>query len=286
MTVNRPCCIDIDHDNNISDNPTPLAGLDQVKKTGVFALIHKATEGTSFRDQHYDTRCTKWMSGSPISTSDIDGTLLTLSPLWGAYHFFHGSDPKGESSNFLMTSRLNLGDLPFLDWEAVGASGFQPSIEAADAFCQAVEASLGRVCGVYGGNVPRERFGAEKASSEVLERFSKRPLWFCAYGPVKDLTLLPEPWKETGAFLWQDDGDQYGPGPHVMPGISGYCDNSTVPAPTTFSSFHDQWLMLAGIKPAEPLTPKPADPNIESFIKSEVEAFETKLEQELKEKFS
>lgn len=301
--VNKPCCIDIYHGNEVSDSPTPLAGLDRVKAIGVFILIHKATEGTAERDQRYDARRTKWMAGSSIPVQDVDGQLKLFPPKFGAYHFFHGNDPKGEAKNFLMTARLNTGDMPWLDWEAVGASGFQPSIEVADEFCDAVEQSLGRVCGVYGGNVPRERFAAEKASSTVVERFSKRPLWFCAYGGVKDLTELPEPWKEVGAFFWQDDGDHYGPGPHTIPGISGYTDNSTVVAPMTFEKLNDLWLEYAGAgNPAAPVAAKPdpqpvpvakpADPapvekqsefqKLESELKEGLEAIEHKIEDDLK----
>jgi GH25 family lysozyme M1 (1,4-beta-N-acetylmuramidase) len=266
--VNKPCCIDIYQGDDVNDHPTPLAGLDQVRATGVFGCIHKATEGPSYRDSRYDARRTKWMSGQPISVTDVDGAKLSLAPVWGAYHFFHGIDPAGEARNFLMTSRLNSTDMAFLDWEAVGASGFQPSLEAADAFCQAVEAALGRPCGVYGGNVPRERFDAERASEAVLERFAARPFWFCAYGGYSEEkldALIPTPWKKAKSiWLWQDDGDQYGPGPHSMPGIARYCDNSTVVGDMTFARLHAEWLGKPLAKPApEPVVvvdkPKPVE---------------------------
>jgi hypothetical protein len=286
--VNKPCCIDLYHGNEVSDSPTPLAGLDRAKASGVFILIHKATEGTVDRDQRYDARRTKWMAGASVPIQDVDGQLRVFPPKWGGYHFFHGNDPAGEAKNFLMTARLSTGDMPWLDWEAVGASGFQPSIEAADAFCEAVEQALGRVCGIYGGNVPRERFAAEKVSSAVLERFSKRPLWFCAYGPEKELTLLPEPWKETGCLLWQDDGDRYGPGPHSIPGITGYTDNSTVVAPMTFIGLNDKWLELSGAgTPPAPVAAAPThEPSnlekIEAELQKDLEIVEDKIEEELK----
>ena len=253
---NKPCCIDIYHGNEVSDSPTPLAGLDQAKASGIFQLIHKVSEGTASRDSRYDVRRAKWMTGGAITVTDIDGTVLKLTPQFGGYHYFHGVDPKTEAANFIMTARFEKTDFPFIDWEAVGASGFQPSIEAADAFCSDVEAALGKPCGIYGGNVPRERFAAEKASSAILERFSKRPLWFCAYGAYSAKTfesLIPEPWKDAGVLLWQDDGDQSGPGPHFIPGIKGYCDNSTVVGATTFAQLHARWL---GAPPAP--SPAPA----------------------------
>lgn len=256
--ANKPCCIDLYHGDNVSDNPTSLAGLDQIKRTGVFACIHKSSEGTALTDSRYDARRAKWMSGNPVAVVDIDGSKLSLAPVWGAYHFFYGANPATEARFFLQTARLKPTDMPFIDWEAVGASGHQPSLEAADTFCSAVEAALGRPCGVYGGNVPRERFQAEKASSAVLERFAIRPLWFCGYGAYsaeKLKELIPEPWQNTGIWLWQDDGDKSGPGPHVMPGISGYCDNSTVVAPMTFARLHSQWISVAAPQPSPVVAP-------------------------------
>lgn len=275
--VNKPCCIDLYQGDDVSDNPTSLAGLDRVKASGIFACIHKVSEGTGERDQRYDARREKWMSGNAVSVTDVDGSKLTLPPVWGGYHFFHGVDPTGEARNFIMTARLAPGDMAFLDWEAVGASGYQPSLEAADAFCSAVEAATGRPCGVYGGNVPRERFQAGNVSDAVLERFAARPLWFCAYGsysPERFKELIPEPWKNSGVWLWQDDGDKSGPGPHVIPGIARYCDNSTVVGGMTFARLHSEWLggvvtsetdvtEPLNVQPEPPTPPTPVEPPVE-----------------------
>jgi GH25 family lysozyme M1 (1,4-beta-N-acetylmuramidase) len=256
--LNKPCCIDIYRGDEVQDAVGhPLVGFNQVKASGVFALIHKATEYTQYRDSRYDARREYWMTGAPIAVTDVDGKQLELVQLWGGYHFFHGSDPKGEAANFIMTARLGAQDMPFLDWEAVGASGYQPTVEAADEFCQRVEQALGQPCGVYGGNVPRERFAAEHPADAVLERFRARPLWFCAYGGVQNLEHVPAPWEgqekaPPAIFLWQDDGDKYGPGPHTVPGMIGYCDNSTVVDPMTFQKLHDAWLK---VKPADSAAP-------------------------------
>jgi lysozyme len=285
--VNKPCCIDLYHEDNVSDTPTALAGFNLVKRDGIFALIHKASEGTDDPDNRYDARRAKWMSGSIIPVTDVDGTKLELSPLFGAYHFFHGVNAAAEAKYFLMMTRLASGDLPFIDWEEVGASGYQPSLELADAFCCAVEDALGRVCGVYGGNVPRERFAAEKPSSTVLDRFQARPLWFCGYGGVQDLNELPEPWTDVGAFLWQDDGDRYGPGPHTIPGISGYCDNSTVVAPMTFATLHARWLAGGVVsKPGPSPAPEAKVVGGETLIEKledEVKTFTQHIQDEIKE---
>lgn len=238
MSINKPCCIDIYQGDEVSDNPTPLAGLDLVKKQGIFALIHKATEGMGFYDKRYAARRAKWMSGDPIAVTDVDGAALSLAPVFGAYAFFHGVNPAAEAKYFLSIAKPGPADLSIIDWENVGASGYAPPAEAADVFCQTVEQATGRACAVYGGNVPRERLAG--ISGALLDRFTARPFWFCQYGSYQP-NLLPMPWKKTGPWLWQDDGDRYGPGPHTIPGMIGLCDNNTVVAPMTFAKLHVQW---------------------------------------------
>ena len=237
--VNKPCCIDLYQGDNVSDNPTPLAGFNRVAQYGIPFVIHKASEGTTERDSRYANRRTAWMAQPLITVIDVDGTALHLPPRWGAYHFFHGQYPTAEAQNFLAAAILTPGDAAFIDWENVGASGYAPPAIAADAFCCGVEDAIGRPCAVYGGNVPREQCAVTGVPSVVLDRFSVRHLWFCSYGGI--MAELPEPWREVGAFLWQDDGDRYGPGPHTIPGITTLCDNSTVVASMTVAKLAANW---------------------------------------------
>lgn len=239
MTVNKPCCIDIYSGDEVSDKPTYLAGLDLVAAAGIPFLIHKASEGTGYADPRYAARRQKWMAGGPVSLVDVDGTPITIKRTWGAYHFFHGASVSSavqEANFFLRTAALTDADEPFLDWEAVGKSGYQPSPAIADAFCSAIEDAIGRPCWVYSGNVAREQLA--RAPSAMIERFGKRPLWFCQYGNYRP-DLVPRAWKEP--TLWQDDGDQYGPGPHTIPGIARYCDNSTVVGSMTVAKLSAAW---------------------------------------------
>ena len=235
---NKPICIDIYQGDDVQDTPVPLGGFQRVKAAGIFACIHKATEGTSFFDHRYSARRKVWMSGGGIPVMDIDGTPLSLNPKWGAYHFFHGSDSRGEANFFLKTADLEAGDEAFIDWEQVGASGFAPNAVAADEFCSEVEQKLGRSCSVYGGNVPREKLVG--VSSALFDRMAARKLWFCAYVKI-EAAELPGPWKKKGDWLRQDDGDRYGPGPHTIPGMNGFCDNSTVVTPMTVKKLYAEW---------------------------------------------
>lgn len=241
MAVFKPICIDIYQGDDVSDDPTPLAGLDLVKAQGVAFLIHKASEGPTEQDSRYAARRAKWMSTGTIPVTEVDGSTLSLQPRFGAYHFFHGQDPATEAKNFLAAATLTPNDEAFIDWENVGASGYAPPAAAADAFCCAVEDAIGQSCDVYGGNVPREQLAMSGVSSAIIDRFADRMLWLCGYGGFQP-SWMPLPWQsQKYPWLWQDDGDQYGPGPHTMPGIARYCDNSTVIGPVTVRQLYAEW---------------------------------------------
>lgn len=234
--VNRPYFIDIYRGDDVVDVPGPLGGLDAVKAQGIAFLAHKASEGLSERDSRYTARRRKWMDNAAITVTDVDGTILTLRPRFMAYHFLHGSDPKAEAANFLAAAELSPGDAACCDWERVGASGYAASSNDADAFCQECEGKLGIPMVVYGGDVPREKLSVNDV------RWVHRHLWGCSYNshfvmpPAKFSTSdVGVPW------AWQDDGDKYGPGPHTIPGIRGYCDNSTVVAPMTVARLAKFW---------------------------------------------
>lgn len=234
MTIFKPIAIDLYHDDDVRDVPGPLGGLDEVKAAGIAFLQHKASEGLTDIDQRYAARRKKWMSGGLISVTDVDGTVLQLKPRFGAYHFFHGVDPVGEAKHFLAVAELEKGDDAIIDWENVGASGYAPSSDEAHAFAATCEDRLGFAVCVYGGNVPSERL------SRNDRRWTKRRLWGCAYSskfsmPAAQFSTVGFPW------MWQDDGDRYGPGPHVIPGMAGYCDNSTIVAPMTVKRVYAEW---------------------------------------------
>ncbi len=236
--VNKPYCIDIYQGDNVSDNPTPLAGFDQVRAAGIAFLFHKASEGAGYRDMRYGPRRVAWMASGSIAVTDVDGTVLSLRPRFGAYHFFHGVDIANEARTFLTAAALTDADAACCDWENVGKSGYSPPAAACDEFCSRVEDAIGRTCWVYGGNVPREQLSG-RLPSAMLERFAARNFWFCEYG--SRITGIPLPWAKTGPTLWQDDGDTYGPGPHRIPGITTLCDNSTVVGAMTVAKLDRVW---------------------------------------------
>ena len=241
--VNAPYMIDIYKGDEVSDAGGPLAGFEKVKAShnGIAFLYHKATQSSGYQDPRVSLRYDHWMTGETIPVTDVDGAKLMLKPRFGFYHF-NGtlSDIGAEVQNFLhvIGQRHQKGDAVCFDWEGIGGSGYQVPADKVDLWCQQVEQKLGISCDVYGGNVPREQF-QHRWPDALVERFSKRRFWFCNYNRAP--AGIPLPWQHTGITWWQDDGDQYGPGPHTIPGIIGYCDNSTVVGAMTVARANEIW---------------------------------------------
>ena len=231
--VFRPVAIDLYEGDNVEDTPGPLGGFARVKASGIAFLLHKATQGVKWVDSRYKTRRAAWMSGGPVSVTDIGGQALQLEPRFAAYHFLTLADPVAQAQHFLATAQLQAGDDAAVDWEATQDSP-APSADAVDAFCSVVEKALGFPIIVYSGNVAKEQLKGVDA------RFSKRRLWLSQY----DSTFKVQ---QTWAFpwLWQDNGDANGepagPGPNNIAGIKGLCDNSTVAGPMTVARLYAEW---------------------------------------------
>ena len=232
---NRPYVVDIYSGDNVQDTPGPLGGFQRTKDSGIAFLIHKCTEGVGYQDSRYAARRAAWMTDGLIPVTDTDGTVLQLKPRWAAYHFFHGANPVAEADYFLAHAALKPGDDACCDWEQVGASGYAPSADAVHDFCSRVEKMcpwLTQGCMIYSGNVAKEQLHG------FDPRFSKRRLWLASYGST---FTVQASWRNSGPWLWQDDGDQWGPGPHHIPGMDGYCDNSTVVTPMTVKRLYTEW---------------------------------------------
>jgi GH25 family lysozyme M1 (1,4-beta-N-acetylmuramidase) len=228
--MSPPFAIDLYQGDNVQDTPGPLGGFARVKAKGIAFLLHKATEGVDMVDRRYEARRAAWMDDKPVTVKDVDGTILQLKPRFAAYHFFHGREPEREAQHFLDVAKLKPGDDAVVDWEEVGRAKFQPSPDAVDAFCKVVESKLGFPIIVYSGNVAKEQLRGKDA------RFAKRRLWLAQYSTTfKTQETWDFPW------LWQNNGDALGPGPHNIDGIDGNCDNSTIAPQMTIKKLDAQW---------------------------------------------
>lgn len=189
----RPLVIDIYHGD-------PVLDAKSVEASGIIGVIHKASEYLS-RDPLYQHR-KNWFKSSTHC-------------LWGAYHFYHGGGAK-EADFFLQIAGLDAGDLAALDWEQ-NPGGYTPSAHQAREFLERVEEKLGRKAVIYSGNAAKEQIHGSDSY------FGSHRLWLAQYGSHWS---VQESWH--APWLWQNNGDGDGPGPHHIPGIGGNCDNSTI----------------------------------------------------------
>ena len=207
MTANKPLVIDIYYGDQVQD-------FARTKAFGILGVIHKASEATGFTDKLYGAR-------RKLATD--------LGLKWGAYHFFHGVQPAAEADHFLSVAEPDADTLVALDWEDVPHLG-APDAAAARSFLERIEDRLGRKAVIYSGNVAKEEITGADAY------FGSHRLWLCQYGPAwRVQPSWQRPW------LWQNNGDNAGPGPHSIPGLQGLCDNNTIVDPMTQDDLLAQW---------------------------------------------
>lgn len=197
--------IDTYHGNGIDFN--------EVKKGGVLAVIHKATEGTTVRDSKYHERKKE---------------AKALGILWGAYHFSTGASVTDQVENFLSYAKPEEDELISLDWEA--SNGPDMTLDQARHFVQMIKDELGRWPLIYGGHLLRTTIN-HKADT-ILKNC---PLWYARYS--KTPTGIPTQVWSTYT-LWQYTDGQDGPEPRGTRGVSG-ADRNIYPG--TSKQLKEQW---------------------------------------------
>lgn len=221
--------LDLSHHNTVQS-------FDQIKAAGIYGMIHKATEGTSYVDNKYAAR----------KRGCAEAGLL-----FGAYHFANGSDPIQQADHFLSVS-IDEDMLFCLDWEPNGQSTM--STEQARKWIDRVETELGRPgeCVIYSGNLAKEKLG-----SKVDTFFGSRRLWLAQYGPNPTVQASWDDW-----WLWQYSDGSAGPTPHGCPGVTGAVDtNSYDGSPEQLRA---QWASGRIIKPPMP-EPEPLVATVHVF---------------------
>jgi lysozyme len=199
--------IDMYHGNNEGKIPDFAA----LKANGVFGIIHKASQGTHFKDGCYKAR----------RRACVDAGLY-----WGAYHFLDGSDAETQAAWFLECAGLSdpaydILKTPLLlacDYEN---SDHQPTLRQCMEFMRSVDrAKPDGLCWLYSGNLIRETLKPHAGGHldpvmiGAANFFQNHPLWLAEYGPK---IQLPWPWGDEiskssneatplpapGAMLWQ-----------------------------------------------------------------------------------
>jgi lysozyme len=183
--------IDISHHQN--------PNFDKVKADGIIAIIHKATEGETFKDKEYHDR---------KAVAKAKGFL------WGAYHFSSGGSVTNQVDHFLDFAQPEDDEVIALDFEP-SSSGPNMTLDQAHRFVEMIKNELGRYPMIYGGSMLRE---AIRANPDTI--LANCPLWYARYAN-RPVGIPTQVWpKET---LWQYTDGNNGPEPQKVDGI-GRCD--------------------------------------------------------------
>ena len=186
-----PRVVDISHHNVVDD-------FALLPPAGIWGVIHKASQGKAYVDPDYAQRRLK-AKGLPL--------------LWGAYHFGTGDPIALQLNNFLAAARPDDRTLCVLDFEDNRLSNM--SIIQAVQWLRLFETKMGRKAAIYSGNRIKENIGTLSMSDRAY--LTSHRLWLCQYGPTPKLPMGFKNW-----WLWQFTGDNVGPPPHRIQGISGY----------------------------------------------------------------
>jgi lysozyme len=193
-TINRRV-LDISHHNDVTS-------WDQVVGAGIVGIIHKATEGTSYKDPMYVRR------GGPARRAGL---------LWGAYHFANGSNVEAQVYHFLSVVGVDEATLYALDWED-DPNGNTMTLEQAKLFLELIGREIGdHRCVVYSGNVAKEALGDLRDAYMGEHR-----LWLAQYG---SRPVVQRSWEKY--WLWQYSDGNVGPQPHGCPGVTGEVDTNS-----------------------------------------------------------
>lgn len=198
--------IDLSHHNHVAD-------WTRVRRAGIVAVIHKATEGATFRDPTFRER---------------REAALAAGLLWGSYHFSSGVEVERQVENYLDYADPRADELVCLDWEE-SAAGADMSRAQAEDFVAQVEARVGRPPVVYGGRHLRETLAGVTASPLAC-----CPLWYARFADEpQGVPLLWECWT-----LWQHTDGASGREPREVDGI-GPCDRDAFEG--TADEFSARW---------------------------------------------
>lgn len=184
--------IDLSHNNGNVD-------LARANAAGVVGVIHKATQGSGFKDPMYAARRQQ---------------AKQAGLLWGAYHFASGADPVAQASFFLSVAQPGPGDLLVLDFEQNEATPANTmTLDQARDFISTVQQATGIVPGLYGGAYLKQQLnGANDGTLGACW------LWWAQYGPTPG---IPPAW--TDWTLWQYTDGHHGNPPFEVDGV-GPCD--------------------------------------------------------------
>lgn len=164
------------------DNREAMPDFAYIRSQGIWAVIHKASQGMTVTDHLYSARIEKARGA---------GLLV------GSYHFGTDENATEQVDRYLEITKAKPGDFVCLDWER-NPDGHTMSLRGALEFLTAL-----RVDGfnpvIYGSDFVREN--AKALNAPVLN--SGWWLWLAEYGPHMH---IPLPWGKATTLLWQFSG--------------------------------------------------------------------------------
>ncbi len=204
-----PVVADMNHKNDISWSALTTY-------SGLWGIIHKATEGAHYHDPKYAAR---------RKLAEASGFL------WGAYDFASGDPPVANALDFLNYAGItDKTVVPCLDYEESFIHS-QMSADQAVAFMDTVDQKTGRACWIYGGSWIKERISTVRMTQADVDWWQSHPLWLCqyklgvqanSYAQLLPHLTIPRPW--VAPSLVQYTGDGVGPLPHSVPGLERGAD--------------------------------------------------------------
>lgn len=184
--------VDVSHHNG------PNLDFAAAARSGVSAVIHKATQGTHYLD--------------PMLAVNKPA-IVRENLLFGVYHFGDGSNGSDQAKFFLDAANPQPGQLVGLDFEA-NPAGPSMTLEEARAFVTVIHNAIGKWPVLYAGHYLKD---ALTQHPDAL--LANCPLWLAQYGSAP---VLPPGWRAWS--LWQyTDGLVGHPSP--VTGI-GHCDRN------------------------------------------------------------
>jgi lysozyme len=231
-----PNVLDLYH----GDNREAVPDFKSISENGIWAIIHKSSQGHAYQDPTYKARRTA-------------ATAAGL--LWGAYHFMDASDAIEQAKFFLEMAAPDDNTLLACDFEK---STSTPALHQVMDFMSYVDQnSPGNLhCVLYGSDLVRESLqpiqgGNQSQSMRGAEIFfAQHRLWLAEYGPH---SKVPWPWSDKdiskmweNPFLWQ-----YSETGKVNP-ILGNVDLNVYTG--TQDDLKKNWAMLATATPNPALT--------------------------------
>lgn len=185
--------IDISHHNRVTS-------FVDIKNAGIFAIIHKATQGIRFVDPDFAENRKK---------------ALAAGLRVGAYHFGVAGDADAQAEHFLSVAGKD--SLLVLDFEG-NPQGQDMTLLEAEHFVHHIHAVTGRYPGLYSGHTIKKAIQQAGITRPDQTELSKCWFWIAQYN---DAPLIPKGWP--GWTLWQYTDGAHGPEPHTVAGI-GRCD--------------------------------------------------------------